>query len=159
MGRIRGVTLVELVVYMAAFGILVATALPQLDTRRESTNSAFRSLIADARVARAKAITTGTHHCLHPIGSSYNRYQIRRLKQSGSNWVLDKVVKDVTLPNGINFYLMTDDGGHVKFNTRGLQVAYTDPNYAYPLYAFFWDTFGAWHAASIWPSGQAYEEW
>jgi hypothetical protein len=59
----------------------------------------------------------------------------------------------------MNFYMQTAQGSHVKFNTRGMQVAYSDPNYSYPLYAYFWDTFGAWHATSIWPSGQAYEEW
>lgn len=152
----RGFTLIELISFVALLAILVGVALPRLDPRPLRTNSALENFLADVRYARAKAIVTGTHVCVHVVSGS--RYQVRRLRQSGNSWVLDQVLKDVTMPPGVSFYLGTATGGHIKFNTRGLQVAYPNPNAPYPLYASFWDGFGSYHQVSLWPSGQAYKE-
>ncbi len=155
-GSNQGFTLIELITFVAILAILLGVALPRLDPRPLRANSAVETFLGDVRYARAKAIVTGTHVCVHIV--SANRYQVRRLRQSGSNWVLDRVLRDVTLPAGVSWYLGAATGNHIKFNTRGLQVAYPDLNNPYPLYAWFWDTFGSVHQISLWPSGQAYEE-
>jgi type II secretory pathway pseudopilin PulG len=152
-----GFSLVELITYVALLGILLAAALPHLELMPSKTNEAVEKFLADVRFARAKAIATGSHVCVHRVAS--NRYQVRRLKLQGSSWVLDKVLRDVTLPQGVSWWMNTDTGGHLKFNTRGLQVAFANPNNPYALYTYFGDSQGSSHAVSVWPSGQAYEEY
>jgi prepilin-type N-terminal cleavage/methylation domain-containing protein len=153
----KGFSLVELIVYISLLGLLLAAALPHLDVLPSHTNRAVEQFLSDVRFARAKAIVTGTHVCVHRV--SANRYQIRRLKQSGTSWMLDRVLRDVTLPPGVNWWMSTDTGGHLKFNTRGLQVAFANPNNPYALYTYFSDAQGSAHAVSVWPSGQAYKEY
>ncbi len=155
--RVHGFSLVELVVYLALLGVLLATALPHLELLPSHTNRAVEQFLSDVRFARAKAIVTGSHVCVHRVAS--NRYQVRRLKLSGNSWVLDKVLRDVTLPPGVTWWMNTATGNHLKFNTRGHQVAFANPANPYVLFTYFGDTRGSSHAVSVWPSGQAYKEY
>lgn len=156
-GRSHGFSLIELVTYIAIVGVLLAAALPRMELLPLRTNQAVEQFLSDVRFARAKAMVTGSHVCVHRI--SGNRYQVRRLKQSGSSWVLDRVLRDVTLPPGVTWWMNTGTGNHLKFNSRGLQIAFADPNSPYVLYTYFHDARGSSHAVSIWPSGQVYEEY
>jgi len=150
--------MIELLTYMAILAVLLKTALPHLDTRREKTNSVIENFIGDIRYARSKAIVGGTHFDLHLVGT--NGYEVRRLK-AGANgtWVTDITMKTVTFPSTVSWTLATDTGSHLEFNTRGMQVAYTNLSNAYVLTAYFTDTFGGSHSVSIWPSGQAFKQY
>jgi prepilin-type N-terminal cleavage/methylation domain-containing protein len=141
-----GYTLIELLVTMGTLGILLAVGLPHFDSRRQDVSSVTKSLIADLRLTRTRSIVGDTHFCLHRTSSGY---QVRRLKQSGNSWVLDKTIKTVTLPNHVKL----DSWYHFKFNTRGMQVEGTST-----VNVDVWDDFGGEHRVSVWPSGQAYEE-
>ncbi|MCX8073833.1 MAG: GspH/FimT family protein [Candidatus Binatia bacterium] len=153
----HGFSLVELVTYIAIIGVLLLTALPRIELLPARTNQAVEQFLSDVRFARAKAIVTGSHVCVHRVAS--NRYQVRRLKLSGNSWVLDQVLRDVVLPPGVSWWMNTDTGSHLKFNTRGLQIAFTDLDNPYVLFTYFGDTRGSSHAISVWPSGQAYKEY
>lgn len=154
--RNRGFTVIELVVYIAILGIVLGAALPHIDSRPLSTATAVEAFLGDVRYARSKAIVTGTHVCVHRVSST--RYEVRRLRQSGSSWVLDKVLRSVTMPPNTSFSIETAAESHLKFNTRGMQVAYANQSTAYPLLAKFWDAKSE-HGVRVWPSGQAYEEY
>lgn len=154
LGQQTGLSLVELIVYMGLVSIVAGTAIPQLMARTLKTATVVENIVADIRMARGRAIVAGVRYCVHPVGS--NRYEIRKLKQSGSTWVDDKVIKSVTLPSTVTWNMNTDSSaGHLEFNTRGMQVAGS----ASPYYTTINDVYGASHKLSIWPSGQVYEEY
>jgi len=145
----RGFSLVELLTTVAILGIVVATALPHIEKQREKTNTYLENMIADLRTARAGAITSGAHFSFN--WQSLTHYQVQRLKQSGSSWVLDKVTRDINLPSNLMVWMYPTA---VEFNTRGIAITAT-----YPVYVYLWDTkYGASHALSVWPSGQVYDE-
>ncbi len=152
----RGFTLVELVTTIGILGLLLGAAMPYLNARSLRSNAAIDQFVADVRFARSKAIVSGVQICVHPVSST--RYQVRSMKLSGSSWIHDKTLRDVTLPAGTTLNLQTDQGNHLRFNTRGMQVAYANPNNIYPLNAIFGNPNYSSHLVTIWPSGQAYVE-
>jgi prepilin-type N-terminal cleavage/methylation domain-containing protein len=152
-----GFTLIEVLTYMAILGILLKTAVPHFDPRREQTNNAVETFVSNVRFARYKAMVSGTNYCLH--WKDEHRYEIHRLKAtSGGGWTNEKTVKTITIPSHITWTMQTQTGSHLQFNTRGMQVAFTDPNSPAVLTTHFSDTMGASHDVTIWPSGQAYEQ-
>ena len=154
-----GFTLVELLVTMAITAILLAVAIPHLDVRREKTNTVVQGFVSDVRWARSKAIINGTRYCVHFVSST--QYEVRRLvlDVTGTTWVLDKTIKSVTIPAQMGWTMQTDLGSHLQFNTRGMQVAFNNPAAPYPLGTTFWDNYGASHLVTVWPSGQAHEDY
>lgn len=144
-----GYSVVETLTAIAITGVLAATALPHLDTRRQDIHTTVTQMVSDYRWARSRAIVTGVHYSVEWTSSS--RYQVKRLKKDASGaWVLDTVVKDVMLPATVT-RLYT--GVPVEFNTRGLSVTST-----YALWLFFHDSqFGNNVTLAVWPSGQTYE--
>jgi prepilin-type N-terminal cleavage/methylation domain-containing protein len=147
----RGYSLAEMMVVMAIASVTAAVALPHFDTRRENINTAVQQLISDLRFARTQAITHGTHYCVHRTSRGY---EVRRLKLQGTSWTLDRVVRKIALPAGVTF----DSWYHFKFNTRGMQVYFTNPSNPEPTYLTARDGFGAETQVSVWPSGQAFDE-
>jgi prepilin-type N-terminal cleavage/methylation domain-containing protein len=146
-----GYSLIELLVAVAIFGVLAASGLPHIDTRRQDVQSAAAQVIADYRWARTRAITSGVHYAITWTGPS--TYQVQRFKLTGTTWGLDQAVKTVTLPTGLAAYGTTPSTQ--EFNTRGMMVT---TNYA--IYQLLWDDrFSAYHMYSVWPSGQIYEEY
>jgi prepilin-type N-terminal cleavage/methylation domain-containing protein len=147
----RGYTMIEALVTMAIAGVLIGSALPHVDTRREAVNTAVNAVIADLRYARARSITTGTHHALELTDSG--TYEVQRLIQDASGtWEVDSVAKTNAFPKHVTLQL--SQPGPLEFNTRGMMISSTGT-----LTLSFTDTrFGATHQVSIWPSGQIYYE-
>jgi len=151
LGDQGGYSLIELLVGVAIFGLLAATGLPHLDTRRQDIQTTTKQVIADYRWARTRAITSGDHFAVEWVTSG--RYEIQRMKQQvNGSWAVDAVVKEVTLPANIStvwYWPQTHE-----FNTRGMMIS---SNYA--LWQLLWDDkYYGWHMISVWPSGQVYEE-
>ena len=147
----RGYTMIEAMATIVIASVMIGSALPHVDTRREEINTAINAVIADLRFARARSITTGTHYAFELTASG--AYEVQRLEEDISgDWVLDEVAKSNTLPNQVTLQL--SQPVTIEFNTRGMMVSATDV-----LTIQFTDTaFGATHQVSIWPSGQVYYE-
>lgn len=146
-----GYTMVEAMATIAIAGVLIGSALPRVDTRRNEINSAVNAVIADLRFARGRAITTGTHYAFELTASG--TYEIQRLKESlAGGWVLDEVAKTNALPEHV--VLALSQSGNVEFNTRGMMIS--SPNML--TLSFSDTTFGSTHQVSIWPSGQIHHE-
>jgi hypothetical protein len=81
---------------IAIAGVVIGSALPHVDTRRQEINTAINAVIADLRFARARSITTGTHYALELTGSG--TYEVQRLKQNiAGAWVVDRIAKTTSL--------------------------------------------------------------
>lgn len=144
----RGYSLVELLVAVSIFGVLAAAGLPHIDTRRQDVQTVTKQLIGDMRWARTRAITSGAHFAVH--FSDTQTYEIQRLKQVGTAWTVDAVVKEVTLPGHIEIFLWPDT---FEFNTRGMMISTATASYP----SIVDMKYSGWHTLSIWPSGQVYE--
>ena len=145
--RQAGYTIIELLTAVAIFVVLAAAALPHIDTRRHNIQSTTRQVISDYRWARSRAITGGTHFALKWTGDQ--SYEIQRLKQSGDEWTLDEVIKNVELPSTVIRWGWPDS---VEFNTRGMMISTDSTNFQ-----GLWDTqFETWRLIAVWPSGQTH---
>lgn len=160
--KTSGYSLVEVLVAVGILGILVATALPHMDTRRETTNTTVQSVIAHLRLARSKAISTGCHYCFHKNAS--NKYYVRRWKEvtSAPYWASDRNILTYTLPAHVSWSLQNyvgPHGEHVMFNTRGMSIdSYTNQVSPQSVRIAVWDSLGASHTVVVTPAGQIYEE-
>jgi Tfp pilus assembly protein FimT len=143
--------MIEAMATIAIAGVVIGSALPHIDTRRQDVNTAINAVIADLRFARARSITTGTHYAFELTDSG--TYEVQRLKQNaGGAWVLDEVVKTNALPDHVAIVLPQPVS--IEFNTRGMMIS---SNNTLTLNVSD-TTFGASHQLSIWPSGQIYYE-
>lgn len=144
--------MIELMVGVGIFGVLAATGLPHVDTRRQDIQTTTKQIIADYRWTRTRAITSGTHFAVMWTGSK--NYEVQRMKQAASGtWSVDEIVKRVELPEHLAtawYWPPTHE-----FNTRGMMVSTN-----YTMWQMIWDAkFGSYHLVSVWPSGQVYEEY
>ena len=146
-----GYTLIEVLTTIGVLGIVLAAALPHLDTRRQDLETTMDSLIGDLRVARAKSIATGVHYSLDR--SDTGHYVLNRHIDNGDGtWPIDTAIKTVTLPSTVQFWMWPND---IEFNTRGMLVS---PSY--PVVGIVGDLgTSRWHGVDIWPSGQVNEAW
>jgi len=149
----RGYSLVEILVAIGIFGILAAAALPHIDTRRQNINTAVKTLAANIRLARAKAMSTGGHYCMHRLSST--QYYIRR-------WSDSKNIVEAKLPSKVSWTIDDyPDLPHLMFNTRGMTIDNSAQHRVLtnPVSIYVDDTFGISHKIVVWPSGQVYEEY
>jgi len=150
LAREGGYSMIELLVATGILGILLASGLPHVDTRRQDLNTSVGRTVADLRFARSRAITSGDHYAVVFTGT--NRYEVRHMELVGGTWSPSEVVKTVVLPSHIEY--LAGGGDTIEFNTRGMMVSSTAP-----LWPSVWDTLhNHGHQISIWPSGQVYAE-
>lgn len=142
----RGYSLIELLTAVGIFGVLAAAGLPHVDTRRQDLDSATRQVVADYRWARTRAITSGVH--FNVVWTDTRNYKIQRLKQTGTTWGLDKIVKTTSLPSTVARAGTPDT---IEFNTRGMMISATSVTW----YDINDSVFGGTRRIGIWPSGQA----
>jgi prepilin-type N-terminal cleavage/methylation domain-containing protein len=150
----RGIGLVELMVTVAIFGILAAIGVSNFDSRREDINTCYRQLRSDLRLTRARAVVSGSHFGMRFTGSG--TYQIERLEKDGNNWVVNAVVKTVTLPDHLT--VTSESMPFVEFDTRGelvfgptTTVASVDP-------VLTDSKFNTTRSLTIYPSGQIHAD-
>jgi hypothetical protein len=131
---------------VALVGVLAGAALPHLDTRRESINSAAAGVVGDLRFTRARAITSGRHYAFDLVDS--RTYRVQRMRNDGTTWVADGIAREVSLPEHVE---LTLDGADVlEFNTRGMMISAD----ATPTLTLNDTKFGTGREVLIWPSGQ-----
>ena len=143
-------------VSVAIYGVIISSALPSFDPRRQDINTATTTLIGDFRATRVKAITTGTHFSIKLLDE--HQYEVRRERLDDGEWSLDTVVRTVTLPLNVRLQLLGTDT--VEFNTRGMMITVVgnspDPQ---PIYVYLFEDAGnGKRSFSVWPSGQINEE-
>lgn len=143
-----GYTLVELLTTVAIVAVVAGAGLPHLDTRRQNIQNATSQVIGDYRWARARSITSGAHFALEWTGPS--NYEVQRLKQVGTEWELDEIIKSVELPPTLS---RSGSPDVVEFNTRGMMIS----SESMEQQRLSDDAFGAERVIALWPSGQVTE--
>lgn len=143
-----GYSLIELLTAVSIFGVLAVAGLPHVDTHRVDLQTATEQVITDYRWTRTRAITSGVHYAL--TWTSDTNYQVQKLKQVGTNWTLDQVVKTVTLPSSVSHWGWPD---MIEFNTRGMMISTTSATW-HGVYDY---QHSSWRLIAIWPSGQTNE--
>jgi prepilin-type N-terminal cleavage/methylation domain-containing protein len=142
-----GYSLIELMTAIGICGVLVASAIPHVDTGRTDLDSTMAQLIGDFRWAQTRSITSGVHHRIQWTGTQ--TYQVQRMKQNADgSWSVDQVLRRVTLPGQI---AATPAVTSYEFNTRGMLVSIA----AQSLITLNDPRFGsAARRVAAWPSGQ-----
>lgn len=136
----------DLMVAVTLLSVLAGVAIPHLDPRRESINSAVQSVVGDLRFARSRAITSGKHYAFELVDA--HTYQVRRMRYDGTEWITDSVWRQVTLPRYLD---LTLNGSSVlEFNSQGMMISAGQT----PILTFDDTKFGAARVVQIWPSGQ-----
>jgi prepilin-type N-terminal cleavage/methylation domain-containing protein len=152
----RGLSLIELLVAIGILGLLVALALPRINSRQLELSTVTQDLVGNLRIARANATARGAHYRATFSSSSYS---IQRLQDDDDNgsWEPEGSPLQVDLPNGVSLTVQDGDGV-VEFNTRGL----IEPNAGDAVAEIERLTLtdsrdGRTRQVEIWPSGQVQE--
>ncbi len=133
----NGFSMLEVMIVVVILGILVMTAVPNLQVWAASQRltSDVAQLEGDIQVARIMAINRGTPVTVRFNSPGVNQYTIfiddgqgggtaRDLVQNGS----EQTISQTTLASGVTFNTLSFAGGGVLFNARGLRGRpVTDP--------------------------------
>ncbi len=144
----RGLTVIELLVALAIFGVLAGIALPQFRPGAFNLQTAQNQLLADMRRTRDDALTRGDHYRLDILSTtSYAEYH---LTVAGGVWsVAGGALFTRNLPNGITLPAAAV-GRRFEFNTRGLML---NPGAATTL-TLTDSPNSHTRSVTVWPSGQ-----
>jgi prepilin-type N-terminal cleavage/methylation domain-containing protein len=145
----RGFTIPELLVGIAIFGILAASAISNTKATRTQITTAQTQLTAQLRLARIKAITT-VSHCSVSFTST-TQFKVYPMTYNGTVWQLATTPSNtVTLPSVVSFPSALV-GTRIEFNSRGMVAGTTTVTQINLT-----DAFGATRTVQAWPSGQVY---
>lgn len=146
--RERGMTVIELLVALAIFGVLAGIALPQFRPGAFNLQTAQNQLLADMRRTRDDALTRGDHYRLDII--SVSQYAEYHLTVAGGVWTVSGgALFTRNLPTGITLAAAAV-GRSFEFNTRGLML---NPGAATTL-TITDSPNSHTRSVTVWPSGQ-----
>jgi prepilin-type N-terminal cleavage/methylation domain-containing protein len=144
----RGLTVIELLVALAIFGVLAGIALPQFRRGAFNLQAAQVQLLSDMRKTRDDALTRGDHYRLDILSTtSYAEYHLTVAagiwSVSGGPLFSRTLASGITLPTGAV-------GRSFEFNTRGLML---NPGAATTL-TLTDSPNSHTRSVTVWPSGQ-----
>ena len=143
----RGFSTIELLVTVAIFGILLRTALSDINSPRIQIGSAQLQVVGQLRLARMKAITT-VSHCSVSFTSA-TQLKVYPMTYNGTTWQLASTpINTVNLPSAVSFPTALI-GTRIEFNSRGMVA-----NSATVTQIDLNDTFNQTRSLQTWPSGQ-----
>jgi len=154
----RGMSLLELVVTIGLVGVLIAVAVPRLNSSALNMAVTTQNLIGDLRLARAYATSRGAHY---RVTISSDSYSVRRLQDTDGDgvWEPDGAfpARDVALPPNIS--IGDGAGAAIEFDTRGLMADQPDGTPAAIVAIHITDAGagGQDEDLEVWPSGQVQE--
>lgn len=151
----RGVSLIELLVAIGILGLLIALAVPRLNSSQLQLSTVMQDLVGNLRIARANATSRGAHYLATFSSSSYS---IQRLQDDDDDGVWEPMgsPQQVDLPDGISLTVQNGDGV-VEFNTRGLVEPNDDAVAEIERITITDSRDGRTQQVEVWPSGQVQE--
>ncbi|MFN8624441.1 MAG: prepilin-type N-terminal cleavage/methylation domain-containing protein [Candidatus Binatia bacterium] len=148
--RNAGYTLLEVLTALTLMAVLGAIAVPEYRAQRLQLGAAQRLVIAQLRLARTSAITTGVHFKIEFPQTT--QLQVERMQLVSGVWESDaSKVRTITLP-AVTRVESSVVGTGIEFDTRGQVVNLTQPQQI-----DLTDAFGAAKSLQVWPSGQVNE--
>src|SRR5581483_620710 len=121
----RGMSLIELLVTVGILSIMIAVAVPRLNSSVLNLPVAEQNLIGDIRLARAYATTRGVHYRVSINATSYT---VERLQDADGDgvWEPDSrfPAQTVELPHDVS--VSEGAGSVIEFTTRGLLADQAD---------------------------------
>lgn len=151
----RGMSLIELLVTVGILSIMIAVAVPRLNSSILNLPLVEQSLIGDIRMARAHATTQGAHYRVSIYSDSYS---VQRLVAVDGVWEPDSrfPAQTVELPHGVSF--SEGAGAVIEFTTRGLLADQADGTPAAVVSITVHDALhNETKTVEVWPSGQVEE--
>jgi Tfp pilus assembly protein FimT len=152
LSRTDGVSLLEVIIVAAMLSITLAAAISRMNPNARAAESSAGELVANLRLCRTKAISSGYHYQLNITSPS--TYTINRLlpPTSGTDWTVDggTATMTVNLRPNVSF---TSATGRYEFNTRGTIVLHTNETFV-PLKTLNDSSLNNSAFVQIWTSGQ-----
>jgi type II secretory pathway pseudopilin PulG len=150
--RADGVSIIEVVIVAAIISLMLAAAISRMNPNYRAAEASASELLANLRLCRTKAVSSGYHYQLSVTGAS--TYTVNRLlpPTSGTDWTVDGGTPTLTynlLPN-VRFTAST---GRYEFNTRGTIVVRTNETFV-PLKTLNNTSLNNSAFVQIWTSGQ-----
>ena len=143
----RGFSVIEVLVGIAMFGILVKTAISDINSPRIQIASTQLQVVGQLRLARMKAITSVSHYSVSFTSAS--QFKVYPMTYNGTIWQLAATpINTVTLPSAVSFPSALVGTG-IEFNSRGMMVSPTAVTQI-----DLTDSFGQTRSLQAWPSGQ-----
>lgn len=152
LSRADGLSIIEVVVVVAILSLLLAAAVSRLNPSARNADASAGELLANLRLCRSKAVSSGYHYQLSVTGNS--RYAINRLlpPTSGTDWTVDANTPTITL-NLLPNVRFTTATGRYEFDTRGTLVLHAGETFV-PLKTLNDSALNKSAFVQIWTSGQ-----
>lgn len=153
----RGMSMIELIVTMGIAALMMALALPHINSGTLNLPLVQQNLIGDIRMARASATSRGVHF---KVSISSSSYTVQRLQDTDGDGIWEPdgefPTRTVELPNDIS--IVDGEGSEIEFTTRGLLADQEDGTPAPIVTISLHDSlYNETKTVKVWPSGQVEE--
>jgi type II secretory pathway pseudopilin PulG len=152
LSRADGVSIIEVVVVAGIISLMLAAAISRMNPNYRAAEASASELLANLRLCRTKAVSSGYHYQLSITGPS--TYTINRLLPpvAGTDWTVDGGTPTMTL-NLLPNVRFTASTGRYEFNTRGTLVVRANETFV-PLKTLNNTSLNTSAFVRIWTSGQ-----